>query len=107
MNTLQVREHFRAQVHEYAELMHRLIPFYETQSNIMLSLLPVERASPLRELDLGCGPGLMAVPVLAEFPQPTRTLVYLPPEMAYAGRRRLMDHGNLNVHSAGLRTKTF
>src|SRR2546425_747537 len=107
MNTLQVREHFRAQVHEYAELMHRLIPFYETQSNIMLSLLPVERASPLRVLDLGCGPGLMAVRVLAEFPQTRLTLVDLTPEMVDECRLRLTEHDNVDYQVADFRTDDF
>src|SRR2546427_13091930 len=105
MNTLQVREHFRAQVHEYAELMHRLIPFYETQSNIMLSLLPVERASPLRVLDLGCGPGLMAVRVLAGFPQTRLNLVGLTAEMVDECPLRPTGHGNVHYQITAFLTE--
>ena len=69
MKTEQVREHFRAQVSNYPELMRRLIPFYDDQRDLMLALMQHDRVAPLRVLDIGCGPGLMAVRMLAEFPQ--------------------------------------
>jgi len=56
MKTEAVREHFRAQVPDYPSLMRRLIPFYDEQRDLMLSLIPFERVAPLRVLDLGCGP---------------------------------------------------
>ncbi|PYR49284.1 MAG: hypothetical protein DMF95_12550, partial [Acidobacteria bacterium] len=48
------------QVPNYAGLMERLIPFYERQRDLTLELMPLDRSLPLRVLDLGCGPGLMA-----------------------------------------------
>jgi len=58
MKTEQIRQHFQVQVPNYSGLMQRLIPFYDTQRDVMLGLMPLDRDAPLRVLDLGCGPGL-------------------------------------------------
>ena len=81
MKTEQVQEHFRAQVPAYPELMQRIIPYYDHQRDLMVSLMPRDRARPLRILDLGCGPGLMARRLAAEFPSARLTLFDLTVEM--------------------------
>ncbi|PYR34766.1 MAG: hypothetical protein DMF89_20955 [Acidobacteria bacterium] len=37
-------------------------------------MIPFERETSLRVLDLGCGPGLLAVDLLAAFPRVTLTV---------------------------------
>ena len=55
-----IRHHFKAQVPDYPNLMKRLVPFFDEQREILLRLIPFDREAPLRILDLGCGPGLLA-----------------------------------------------
>ena len=89
MKTESVREHFRIQVPDYQGLMRRLIPFYDNQRDVMLALIPFDRGVSLRVLDLGCGPGLMAARILAEFPHAQLTLFDLTAEMIEACQSRL------------------
>ena len=89
MKTQDVREHFRVQVPDYPSLMRRLIPFYDKQRDLMRALIPFERDASLRVLDLGCGPGLMAQEILAEFPHARVTLFDLTTEMIEMCRSRL------------------
>jgi tRNA (cmo5U34)-methyltransferase len=81
VRTEQVQEHFRVQVPAYPELMQRLIPHYDLQRDVMISLMTSDRARPLRILDLGCGPGVMASRLAAEFPNARLTLFDVTDEM--------------------------
>jgi tRNA (cmo5U34)-methyltransferase len=89
VKTEQVQEHFRVQVPAYPELMQRLIPHYDLQREVMLSLMPSDRALPLRILDLGCGPGVMASRLAEEFPHAQLTLFDLTAEMIDRCKSRL------------------
>jgi tRNA (cmo5U34)-methyltransferase len=107
MNTESVREHFRVQVPDYPELMRRLIPFYDTQRDLMLALIPFDRSVPLRVLDLGCGPGLMAARILGEFPHAQLTLLDLTSEMVEACRTRLDGNERVRYQVGDFRTDDF
>ena len=98
------------QVPNYAGLMERLIPFYERQRDLTLELMPLDRSLPLRVLDLGCGPGLMASRIRAEYPQAQLTLIDLTTEMIDVCRSRFEGFdrsnplgvvGKLNIPAAG------
>lgn len=91
MHAAQVKDHFRVQVSSYADLMTRLIPFYAVQRDVMVALMPSPRDAPLRVLDLGSGPGLIAERVLQAFPRAELTLFDLTPEIIDAARVRLDD----------------
>src|SRR6266542_3481800 len=107
METEQVRHHFRTQVPKYSELMQRLIPFYDEQRDIMLSLMPLNRDAQLRVLDLGCGPGMMAARILLEFPHAELTLVDLTSEMIDACRVRLAHIDRVKYRVSDFRTDDF
>ena len=107
METDQVRDHFRIQVPDYAGLMERLIPFYERQRDLMLELMPLDRSLPLRVLDLGCGPGLMARRILGEYPQAQLTLIDLTTEMIDVCRSRLEGFNGVTYRVADFRTDDF
>jgi len=107
METDQVREHFRIQVPNYAGLMERLIPFYEGQRELMLELMPLDRSLPLRVLDLGCGPGLMASRILAEYPKAQLTLIDMTTEMIDVCRSRLESFDGVTYRVADFRTDDF
>ena len=70
----------------------RLIPFYNEQRHLMLSLISFERETSLRVLDLGCAPGLLAVDLLAAFPRVTLTVFDLTAEMIEACRDSLREN---------------
>jgi tRNA (cmo5U34)-methyltransferase len=89
METERIRDHFRVQVTDYPDLMKRLIPFYDEQREIMLGLVPFDRAVSIRVLDLGCGPGLMAAKILSAYPNARLTAFDLTEEMLTACRERL------------------
>ena len=42
MEQEQVKDDFRRQVHEYEDLMRRLIPAYDFQGRLLLDLVPFE-----------------------------------------------------------------
>jgi tRNA (cmo5U34)-methyltransferase len=107
MKTKQVRDHFRVQVPNYAEFMERIIPFYEAQRNLMLELMPPDRCARLRVLDVGCGPGLMANCILAEYPKAQLTLIDLTGEMIEACRSRFERFDNVTYRIADFRTDDF
>jgi tRNA (cmo5U34)-methyltransferase len=107
MKTENVREHFRVQVPNYEGLMRRLIPYYDNQRDLMLALIPFERSAPLRILDLGCGPGLMAARILTEFPNAQLTLFDLTSEMIEACRSRFEGNDRVTYQPGDFRTDDF
>ena len=107
MKTQDVREHFRVQVPDYLGLMRRLIPFYDKQRDLMRALIPFKRDAPLRVLDLGCGPGLMAADILAEFPYASVTLFDLTTEMIGVCRARLEGSNRATYRVGDFRADDF
>ena len=89
MDTEQIRDHFRVQASDYPRLMKRLIPFYDEQREMILSLVPFDREASIRVLDLGCGPGLMAGEILSAYPKANLTAFDLTAEMLETCRARL------------------
>lgn len=89
METDSIRNHFKAQVSDYPALMKRLVPFFDEQREIMLGLIPFGREAPLRVLDLGCGPGLLAARLLSEYKRAELTAFDLTQEMLDSCRSRL------------------
>src|SRR5439155_6269558 len=87
--------------------MRRLIPFYDEQRDLMLSLIPFERVAPLRVLDLGCGPGLLAYDILRGFPNATLTLFDLTAEMIDACRARVEGSDRVTYRLGDFRTEVF
>lgn len=107
METEAVKKHFQIQVPDYPSLMQRLIPFYDAQRDLMLGLIPLGRNAPLRLLDLGCGPGLMAERVLMEFPCAQVTLFDLTQEMIEACRSRLGETARISYRVGDFRNDDF
>ena len=89
MKTAAVREHFRRQVQDYPDLMRRIIPFYDEQREVICRLIPFESHRAFRVLDLGCGPGLSARRILAEYSHAKLTALDVIDDMVEACRARL------------------
>lgn len=104
MKTEAIREHFRAQVAEYPDLIKRLVPFYDEQRDIIVGLVPFARDRAIRVLDLGCGPGLLAAQLLSEYPCAELTAFDLTSEMLDVCRSRLGDVGRVAYRLADFRT---
>ena len=107
MKTQDVRDHFRVQVPDYTGLMRKLIPFYDKQRDLMRALIPFDRNAGLRVLDLGCGPGLMAADILAEFPYARLTLFDLTAEMIEGCRSQLDGSDRVDYRVGDFRTDDF
>ncbi len=107
MKTEQVQEHFRVQVPAYPQLMQRLIPHYDLQRDVMVSLMPSDRSQPLRILDLGCGPGVMASRLVEELPHAQLTLFDLTTEMIDHCRSRLGANPRVSFHVGDFREDDF
>ena len=103
----QVQEHFRVQVPAYQELMQRLIPHYDLQRDVMVSLMPSERDLPLRILDLGCGTGVMASRLAEEFPHAQLTLFDLTVEMIDRCKSRFGDNPRVSFEVGDFREDDF
>jgi len=107
MNTPEVQAHFRAQVSDYPALMRRLVPFYDEQRRLIRSLIPFERTLELRVLDLGCGPGLMAAEILADFPYSRIALVDVTSEMIDVCKAHLGADDRATYQVGDFRTEDF
>jgi len=102
-----VQEHFRGQAPAYPELMQRLIPYYDLQADVMVSLMPGDRTLPLSILDLGCGPGVMASRLAAEFPHARLTLFDLTAEMIERCEARLGANPRVTFRVGDFREDDF
>jgi len=87
--------------------MQRLIPHYDLQQNLLISLLPPDRSRPLRILDLGCCPGALALRLLDEFPRAHLTLFDLTTEMIDRCRVRFVDNPRVSFRVGDFRTDSF
>ena len=104
MDTESVRQHFRTQVSDYAGLMTRLIPFYDEQRDMIVRFVPFTRTDPLEVLDLGCGSGLLAARILAEYGHAHLTAFDLTQEMLDSCRLRLTGHDRVTYRLGDFRT---
>ena len=89
-----VKEHFRRQVHEYEDLMRRIVPEYDLQTQLIIQLIPFDIAASIRVLDLGSGPGTLSEPLLAAYPDATVVAFDLTEEMLAAARKRCSRFGD-------------
>ena len=89
-----VKDHFRRQVHEYEDLMRRIVPDYDLQTQLIIELIPFDIDASIRVLDLGSGPGTLSEPLLAAYPDATLVAFDLTEEMLAAARKRCSRFGD-------------
>ena len=94
MEQKQVKVHFRSQVHEYEDLMRRIVPGYDIQSRLLIDLIPFDATAPMRVLDLGSGPGTLAKLVLERYSNAEVVAFDLTEEMLDAARDRCGEFGS-------------
>ncbi len=82
-------------------------PFYDEQRDLFIRFIPFERDASLRILDLGCGPGLLAARILAEFPRAELKAFDLTAKMIDACRSRLAATDRATYQIGDFRTDDF
>src|SRR5262245_48953725 len=87
--------------------MQRLIPRYHLQRDVMVSLIGSDRDVPLRILDLGCGPGVMASHLAEEFPRAQLVLFDLTVEMIDSCKSRLGTNPRVSFRPGDFRIDDF
>jgi tRNA (cmo5U34)-methyltransferase len=89
MNLEQVRRHFDGDAETYESHILRFIPYYREQNEMLMELIPFERTEPLRALDLGAGPGVLAELLLRGFPKSRVVVFDLAEKMILAAQEKL------------------
>ena len=92
MVTDQIIGHFESQVHEYENLMEKLVPKYKKQHEIIYELLPGNPEKEIRVLDLGCGNGILSKLVLKKHPHAHVVGFDLTPKMLEAYVENLSEY---------------
>ena len=88
----QIIGHFEKQVHEYENLMEKLVPQYKKQHEIIYDLLPGDTKKEIHVLDLGCGNGVLSKLVLKKFPNAHVVGFDLTPKMLEAYVENLSEY---------------
>lgn len=105
MDDDQVKDHFRRQTADYVGLMERLIPQYVAQQQFLCELIPFDRNSPIRILDLGAGPGVLTEQALQIFPHASAVAFDLTREMLEVCEQRLASlKGRFEVRQGDFKT---
>lgn len=69
MSLDKVRNHFEEEAFKYDELITSIIPKYNEQNDVMLTLIHFDKSDSIKVLDLGCGTGILSYLILNEFPK--------------------------------------
>jgi tRNA (cmo5U34)-methyltransferase len=89
MNPDIVRTHFDEEALEYDRSILRLVPHYHEQHEVILELLPFDRQSTVRILDLGCGTGVLTYVLAGAYPGAKLTSLDLSANMVAICKRNL------------------
>lgn len=89
MNLEQVKRHFESEADTYETRIQQFVPFYQEQNDMMMELLPFERMAPIRALDLGAGPGVLAGLLLRGYPKSQVVVFDLAEKMIAAAQESL------------------
>jgi tRNA (cmo5U34)-methyltransferase len=75
MNLELVKQHFEGDADTYESHILKFVPFYREQNEMMMEMLPFERTSGIKAVDLGAGPGVLSEMLLRRFPR-SKVLVF-------------------------------
>jgi tRNA (cmo5U34)-methyltransferase len=89
MNLQRVKEHFEEDASDYDDHITHFVPYYREQNEMMMELLPFEKTTAVRGLDLGSGTGVLAEGILRKYPLAEVTVFDLADNMLEAARERL------------------
>jgi tRNA (cmo5U34)-methyltransferase len=89
MNSEDVRDQFDKMAPDYETLINRLVPYYLKQNSLLMDLIPFERKTPFKALDLGTGPGVLSRLLLDTFPNVHVTAFDISPVMLETCKKKL------------------
>ena len=92
MSLDKVRKHFEEEAFEYDELIPRIIPKYNEQNDVMITLIPFDRSKNIRVLDLGTGTGILSFLILKAFPRASVVAFDLAENMLAACEKNLIQY---------------
>lgn len=105
MDSEQIRLQFDSMASDYEWLMNRLVPFYQKQNSLLMDLVPFERKTSFRALDLGSGPGILSRLLLDTFPNAQVTAFDISSVMLDICRKKLWAYPNRAKYILGDFTK--
>jgi tRNA (cmo5U34)-methyltransferase len=89
---MPIAQAFNASVAYYDEWIKKALPGYDDIFSAALALMPFDRETPLRILDLGAGTGLFSAHVLQKFPRAHFTLYDVADQMLAGARARFQAY---------------
>jgi tRNA (cmo5U34)-methyltransferase len=105
VNSEEVKHHFDSIAPDYEWLINRLVPYYQKQNSLMMDLIPLERKTAFRALDLGAGTGVLSRLLLDTFPNARVTAFDISAVMLETCRKKLWAYPNRATYIQGDFTK--
>lgn len=94
MDAEEIRRQFDNMATDYEWLMNRLVPYYQKQNSLLMDLVPFERKTSFKALDLGSGPGILSRLLLDTFPNAKVTAFDISPVMLDTCKKKLWAYPN-------------
>lgn len=85
----EIRQHFDSEAVSFDENIVRLIPYYESMVDALVSSLPFGTDDAFSFLDLGCGTGTVSARILRAFPRARVTCLDIAENMLAMARSKL------------------
>jgi len=91
-----IKTHFESEAKEFDETILKLIPYYETMVEIMITGLPFHPLDKVEILDLGCGTGTISHAIKAKFPNSKITCLDISNNMLEMAKAKLVDYSDID-----------
>src|SRR5947209_5438649 len=105
MDAEDTRQQFDSMAADYEWLMNRLVPYYQKQNSLLMDLIPFERKTAFKALDLGAGPGVLSRLLLDTFPNAQVAAFDISPVMLSTAKKKLWAYPNRAHFTEGDFTK--
>ena len=90
----KVKTDFETFAFDYDGLIPKLIPYYSKQHQLIIDLIPRDRNTPLKVLDLGTGTGILSYFILKNFENAKILALDLAQNMLEVARKNLVEYSD-------------
>jgi tRNA (cmo5U34)-methyltransferase len=90
---------------DYETVISRLVPYYQKQNSLLMDLIPIDRRTPFKALDLGSATGVLSRLLLDTFPNAQVTAFDISPVMLDTCKKKLWAYPNRATFIKGDFTK--